>query len=192
MSAKMTTFSKVDVSKMDLSEYEDEPVQQTCAMHAPTPPRPPFVTPHAFSQQLSRCRAKPPRCFHKLRSAARPAVARRSAPRPAPARRSRLRILHPPRLYRPHPSQQGISVDGMGDMGGGMSGAGLGLPPDDEDEEWKACNCESRDKGTKYDLSKGKKKIIKKLIRACPDENKVYIYIYIYIYMHPPPLTTTP
>lgn len=101
MSAKMTTFSKVDVSKMDLSEYEDEPVQQT-----------------------------------------------------------------------PHPSQQGISVDGMGDMGGGMSGAGLGLPPDDEDEEWKACNCESRDKGTKYDLSKGKKKIIKKLIRACPDENK--------------------
>ena len=179
MSAKMTTFSKVDVSKMDLSEYEDEPVQQTCAMHAPTPPRPPFVTPHAFSQQLSRCRAKPPRCFHKLRSAARPAVARRSAPRPAPARRSRLRILHPPRLYRPHPSQQGISVDGMGDMGGGMSGAGLGLPPDDEDEEWKACNCESRDKGTKYDLSKGKKKIIKKLIRACPDENKVYIYIYI-------------
>ena len=80
----------------------------------------------------------------------------------------------------------------MGDMGGGMSGAGLGLPPDDEDEEWKACNCESRDKGTKYDLSKGKKKIIKKLIRACPDENKVYIYIYIYIYMHPPPLTTIP
>ena len=43
----------------------------------------------------------------------------------------------------------------MGDMGGGMSGAGLGLPPDDEDEEWKACNCESRDKGTKYDLTVG-------------------------------------
>ena len=79
-----------------------------------------------------------------------------------------------PALHRPHPSQQGISVDGMGDMGGGMSGAGLGLPPDDEDEEWKACNCESRDKGTTYDLSKGKKTIIKKLIRACPDENKVY------------------